>query len=183
MAKFIDQNPQTFKPPVTLVREWHRQKYKNPVPRIGHQWTLAALTRSLASMDYRVAPGVTRQAPVSGSAVKICPLKTAECLGFESKISVPPIKQLEPMIVLAKNGVHQPLFSYLSFISRVRSCEDGSVKGQPGPGGGGGIIRDEYGAWVVGFDSQYWVYDSLTTELWGILQGLKIAWDKGKSFW
>ncbi|KAK2995370.1 hypothetical protein RJ640_029002 [Escallonia rubra] len=60
---------------------------------------------------------------------------------------------------------------------------DGSVKGHPGPAGAGGIIRDEYGAWVVGFDSQYWVCDSLTAELWGILQGLKIAWDKGKSFW
>jgi len=52
---------------------------------------------------------------------------------------------------------------------------DGAVKAQLGSAGAGGVIRDEWGNWIVGY-SEYLGYCSIfKAELRGILRGLKIA--------
>lgn len=62
-----------------------------------------------------------------------------------------------------------------SHLATGLSC-DGSVKGNPGPAGAVGLIRDENENWVVGFSLNLGVYNSFVTEQCAIFQGLEIAW-------
>uniref|UniRef100_A0A2N9IHI9 Reverse transcriptase domain-containing protein n=1 Tax=Fagus sylvatica TaxID=28930 RepID=A0A2N9IHI9_FAGSY len=52
---------------------------------------------------------------------------------------------------------------------------DGSVTGNPGPAGAGGIIRDHTGNWVKGFSRKIGNTNSLAAELWGLRDGLVLA--------
>lgn len=56
---------------------------------------------------------------------------------------------------------------------------DGSSLGNPGPGGFGGLARNPDGGWLFGFSGHIGLFDVLKAELLGILNGLKIAWDRG----
>lgn len=56
---------------------------------------------------------------------------------------------------------------------------DGSSLGNPGPAGFGGLVRNSEGGWLVGFSGHIGHSDVLKAELNGILNGLKIAWERG----
>ncbi|GAV59731.1 RNase_H domain-containing protein [Cephalotus follicularis] len=61
-------------------------------------------------------------------------------------------------------------------ISFYKLNTDGFSRGNPGPSGAGGVIRDEVGNWVRGFSSFIGRCTSIQTELWGLREGLKLAW-------
>ena len=52
---------------------------------------------------------------------------------------------------------------------------DGSSLGNPGPAGGGGVIRDEEGAWIVGFARNIGITSSYLAELWASRDGLVLC--------
>ncbi|KAE8661432.1 hypothetical protein F3Y22_tig00113725pilonHSYRG00267 [Hibiscus syriacus] len=41
----------------------------------------------------------------------------------------------------------------------------------------GGVIRDEKGEWIMGFHKAIEICSILEAELWGVLEGMKIAWE------
>nr|KYP57876.1 Putative ribonuclease H protein At1g65750 family [Cajanus cajan] len=53
---------------------------------------------------------------------------------------------------------------------------DGSALGSPGPAGYGGLCRDNFGRWLMGFYGDAGVGDNLKAELLAILHGMKLAW-------
>ena len=55
---------------------------------------------------------------------------------------------------------------------------DGSCK-NTGEAGAGGVIRDSVGHWVSGFCMRIGDSSVLMAELWGLYQGLTLAWDVG----
>lgn len=55
---------------------------------------------------------------------------------------------------------------------------DGSSLGNPGSAGGGGVIRDWSGRWVVGFSRKIGIATSLLAELWAIRDGLMLCIDR-----
>ena len=52
---------------------------------------------------------------------------------------------------------------------------DGSLLGIPGLAGGGGVIRDWTGRWIVGFSRNIGIASSLMAELWAIRDGLMLC--------
>ena len=52
---------------------------------------------------------------------------------------------------------------------------DGSVLGNPGLAGGGGVLRDEYGSWIGGFSRRIGIANSFTAELWALRDGLLLC--------
>ena len=56
---------------------------------------------------------------------------------------------------------------------------DGHAEGCPGPSGGGGLFRDEYGNWVLGFSLNIGTTTSIVAELWAIRFGVQLAQNKG----
>lgn len=56
---------------------------------------------------------------------------------------------------------------------------DGSTQDGGSSAGCGGIIRDASGIWKVGFRAKLDNMDILSAEIWGILKGLELAWEKG----
>ncbi|CAL1353808.1 unnamed protein product [Linum trigynum] len=59
---------------------------------------------------------------------------------------------------------------------------DGAAQSNPGIITAGGVLRDHNGDWVGGFCSKIGTGTALLAELWGILQGLDLAWRKGIQF-
>ncbi|KAL9416422.1 hypothetical protein AB3S75_039586 [Citrus x aurantiifolia] len=55
---------------------------------------------------------------------------------------------------------------------------DGARKGF-GHAGAGGLIRDFNGNWLMGFTVNLGMCSVLSAELWGLLHGLRVAWDHG----
>lgn len=56
----------------------------------------------------------------------------------------------------------------------------GVLKGHPGVAGATGIISDESGNWIPGFTLNLGKRRSfMSSELWGIFEGLMFAWEKG----
>ena len=55
---------------------------------------------------------------------------------------------------------------------------DGAMKGS-GYAGAGGLIRDSNGNWLMGFTVNLGMCSVLSVELWGLLHGLRVAWDYG----
>lgn len=55
---------------------------------------------------------------------------------------------------------------------------DGSSMGNPGLAGGGGIVRDEMGSWVMGFSRNIGATSSFEAELWALRDGLSICVEK-----
>lgn len=55
---------------------------------------------------------------------------------------------------------------------------DGSSLGNPRLVGGGGVIRDWTGRWIVGFSSKIGIASNLMAELWAIQDGLMLCVDK-----
>ena len=55
---------------------------------------------------------------------------------------------------------------------------DGSSLGNPGLAGGGGVIREESGNWVVGFSRKIGVTSNFDAELWALRDGLTICVNK-----
>ena len=45
--------------------------------------------------------------------------------------------------------------------------------------GGGGLLRDQDGRWISGFSFKLGTCSVLVAELWAILHGLRLAWEKG----
>ena len=60
----------------------------------------------------------------------------------------------------------------------VKLNTDGASKGK-GLSGCGGIIRDHQGNWCGGFAKFVGTGSALIAELWGVLEGLKLAGRKG----
>ena len=58
---------------------------------------------------------------------------------------------------------------------------DGSSLGNPGLAGGGGILRDEMGSWVLGFSRNIGVTSSFEAKLWALRDGLTICVEKSYS--
>nr|WMB96745.1 hypothetical protein [Solanum melongena] len=56
---------------------------------------------------------------------------------------------------------------------------DGSVNNNTGIATSGGLVRDAQANWVCGFVQKIGIASILEAELWGILQGLKLCWNKG----
>lgn len=62
---------------------------------------------------------------------------------------------------------------------RTKSDIDGSYNAGTDMASAGGIIRNSDGLWVCGFVINSG-YGSITTaELWGLFEGLQLAWKKG----
>lgn len=61
---------------------------------------------------------------------------------------------------------------------RIKINSDGAVK-EDGTAGAGGVSRDELGRWVTDFVHNLGSCAVLKAELWGVLQGLKLAWVLG----
>ena len=60
---------------------------------------------------------------------------------------------------------------------------DGSRKSASGfICGAGGLLRDNYGAWIKGFSVNLGVGSVLEAELWGIFWGLHLAWESSFRF-
>ncbi|KAK7243101.1 hypothetical protein RIF29_37886 [Crotalaria pallida] len=56
---------------------------------------------------------------------------------------------------------------------------DGSCKGNPGPAGFGGLLRDDSGKWLTGFYGHVGISNNLHVEIEAILRGLEVAWNYG----
>lgn len=54
---------------------------------------------------------------------------------------------------------------------------DGSRSGNSGKIGAGGVIRNDIGSWIKGFQVNLGIGDVLDAELWGLYYGLKLAID------
>ena len=55
---------------------------------------------------------------------------------------------------------------------------DGSSLGNPRATGGGGVIRDWSGNWIVGFSRKIGIATSLLAKLWAIRDGLMLCVDR-----
>ncbi|KAE8661549.1 hypothetical protein F3Y22_tig00113725pilonHSYRG00943 [Hibiscus syriacus] len=55
---------------------------------------------------------------------------------------------------------------------------DGSVD-QNNRGSAGGVLRDHLGSFIMGFNRNLGTTTVIQSKLWGILQGLSLAWDRG----
>ena len=55
---------------------------------------------------------------------------------------------------------------------------DGSSLGNPRAAGGGGVIRDWSGNWIVGFSRKIGIAMSLLAKLWAIQDGLMLCFDR-----
>ncbi|EOY03992.1 Uncharacterized protein TCM_019225 [Theobroma cacao] len=64
-------------------------------------------------------------------------------------------------------------------LSYVKLNMDGSAKGQPKNAVAGGLVKDEKGNWLLGFAFNIVTSFSLGAELWAILKGLELCWDRG----
>lgn len=53
------------------------------------------------------------------------------------------------------------------------------AKANPGTTGCGGLIRDESGSWIGAFAFNIGICSTFMAELWGVLKGLEVAWNKG----
>ncbi|KAG8493011.1 hypothetical protein CXB51_012640 [Gossypium anomalum] len=56
---------------------------------------------------------------------------------------------------------------------------DGSVNYENMFAAAGGLLRDQKGAWIVGYTRYLGICEVIVSELWGILHGLQIALDRG----
>ncbi|KAG5106372.1 hypothetical protein JHK82_043342 [Glycine max] len=56
---------------------------------------------------------------------------------------------------------------------------DGSLKSSQGMATCGGLLRDHHGRWKIGFAKKVRCTIAFVAELWGVLQGLRIARDQG----
>ena len=65
-----------------------------------------------------------------------------------------------------------------SYLAGVSLNTDGAKKGS-GYAGAGGLIRDSNGNWLMGFTVNLGMCSVLSTELWGLLHGLRVAWGHG----
>ena len=63
-------------------------------------------------------------------------------------------------------------------IGWVKLNTDGLSLGNPGAVGGGGVIRDWSGIWIVGFSRKIGIAMSLLAELWAIRDGLMLCIDR-----
>ena len=61
----------------------------------------------------------------------------------------------------------------------VKLNVDGSLSLETGAISAGGVIRDANKNWLVGFALNKGVGSVLEAEIWGILEGLKLAWSTG----
>ena len=55
------------------------------------------------------------------------------------------------------------------------------VLGNPGLAGGGGVVRDWTGRWIVGFTRKISITTSLLAELWAIRDGLMLCIERNFS--
>ena len=56
---------------------------------------------------------------------------------------------------------------------------DGAFRATRGMASAEGIIRDENGDWISGFGMHIGPSSPLQAELWAVLQGLTLCWDRG----
>ncbi|CAL1415075.1 unnamed protein product [Linum trigynum] len=59
---------------------------------------------------------------------------------------------------------------------------DGAAQGNQGLATAGGLLRDSNGDWVCGFCCKIGTGTAILAELWGIHQGLLMAWNNGTQF-
>ncbi|KAH1067419.1 hypothetical protein J1N35_032406 [Gossypium stocksii] len=56
---------------------------------------------------------------------------------------------------------------------------DGAVITTIGVASAGGLVRDSNGNWICGFNRLIGICSPLQAELWGVLDVLRVAWQKG----
>ncbi|KAL4335727.1 hypothetical protein GQ457_07G012090 [Hibiscus cannabinus] len=56
---------------------------------------------------------------------------------------------------------------------------DGSRVSPEGFASCGGIVRNDNGEWIVGFSKYVGIYSIVVAELWGVFEGLALAWTRG----
>ncbi|MBA0816797.1 hypothetical protein Gohar_001420, partial [Gossypium harknessii] len=54
-------------------------------------------------------------------------------------------------------------------------CSDGAVKVNLGSASAGGILKDQNGEWIIGFNCRIGICFVFEAELWGILDGVTLA--------
>ncbi|PKI38974.1 hypothetical protein CRG98_040626 [Punica granatum] len=59
----------------------------------------------------------------------------------------------------------------------VKLNTDGASKGNPGPAGAGGVLRNDDGRWLSGFSHRIGWAIAVIAELWGVLIGLRHVWE------
>ena len=85
-------------------------------------------------------------------------------------------KLQHPTTITAFDGWKPTPFPFLTLNT------DGSIKGNMGHAGVGGIIRDHWGKWIGGFSFNIGITYSIMAELWAIREGLKFAWNNGYKY-
>lgn len=61
----------------------------------------------------------------------------------------------------------------------IKLNTDGASRGNPGIAAAGGVFRDDKGESVCGSGANIGIATAAVAELWGLLYGLQIAWDRG----
>ncbi|EOY02376.1 LINE-type retrotransposon LIb DNA, Insertion at the S11 site-like protein [Theobroma cacao] len=56
---------------------------------------------------------------------------------------------------------------------------DGAYKSGKGVASVGGVLRHSNGSWIIGYGCKSGTSTAYRAELWGVFQGLKLAWDHG----
>lgn len=56
---------------------------------------------------------------------------------------------------------------------------DGAARGNPGVSVAGGLIRDNAGFWLAGFEAHFGICSNSVAELQALRFGLMLAWDEG----
>ncbi|EOY00068.1 Ribonuclease H protein, putative [Theobroma cacao] len=61
----------------------------------------------------------------------------------------------------------------------TQSLQDGAFGASVGKSAGGGTLRDSHGMWNGGFSLKVGKCTAYREELWGVYEGLLLAWDLG----
>ena len=94
------------------------------------------------------------------------------------------LKALDAPNVLAQNQVRSnksvALIQWKAPLDDwVKLNIDGASRGNPGPAGCGGVVRDSAGTWLASFSAKLGVCTSVKAELMALVHGLKVVQDKG----
>ena len=82
-------------------------------------------------------------------------------------------------IGLLKKRVEAHVCSGTLSTGQFKPNTNGASKGNPGAFGYGGLIQADDGRWTIGFSYHIGNCSAYKAKLWGILLGLKVAWNYG----
>ncbi|KAE8682343.1 hypothetical protein F3Y22_tig00111254pilonHSYRG00088 [Hibiscus syriacus] len=94
-------------------------------------------------------------------------------LAFAMPCGISPPRVLVDLDVMSVTHWSPPSSIYLTLNT------NGASQGNPGVAGAGGLLRDENGAWVMGFAAHLRICTNVAAKLFAIRMGLSLAWKYG----